>query len=451
MNHVEFALHFAEHAEAGFIFAALSVIVNLLLLRRYFYSIFDPLLYFTVLSAMAGSIVLYLYYFKLISPYYFWSYIATQTAFVGAFLLIKPPVTVPSTRPLSRYPKSGTINILYFISVMLFVASQLFVYSRTGLPIFLESRLEVFAEGGGFGFLSRLILVTSTISLCGAFYRLLILERGVISRVFDCSVVAFVIVVAILSGAKGQLLSLIFTVSLALYFARKYYPTQTIERRVRRFFYFIVALAFPAALATIYFQANIEGVGELAVALVMRFFQTGDIFYLVYPNDVLSHLANGNGFLALFYSPLGTLRLVSRDALPVNLGLQAFWYHYDTDLLTGPNARHNVFGLHYFGPYYSVLFSFALGLLFSFTRNTMYRLLPAGPIGMIAYVLLVNCALFIDQDVSGQALDYFFSVLILFPPLYLASLIVHAAQARPFRRSRHFRPSNDVMAGAHEA
>lgn len=430
MNHVEFASHFAEHSEMGIIFAVLSLIINLTLLRKYIYSLFDPLLFYTVLSSMAGAVVLYLSYFDLIRPFYFWSYITTQAAFVGAFRLIKPPAFLPAMEPLVRGLYSGPIRILYPLSVGLFVPSQLFVYSIIGLPIFLDSRLEEFATGNGFGFFSRLILVTSTISLCAAFYRLLLLHQGLRSRLVDYSVVAFCIMVAIVSGSKGGLFSVIFTASLSLYFTRKFHEVRALEQRIRGFFLVIIALSFPVALATVYIQAGIEDLDELILALLMRFFHSGEIFYMVYPRDVLAGLSEGNGFLALFYSPLGSLRLVSRADLPINLGLQAFWYHYNTDLLTGPNARHNVFGLYYFGPIFSVLFSFFLGLLFSFTRNTVYRILPSSLIGMVSYVLLMNCAIFIEQDISGQALEYFFSVFLIFPVLYFASLIIHAARGR---------------------
>jgi hypothetical protein len=121
---------------------------------------------------------------------------------------------------------------------------------------------------------------------------------------------------------------------------------------------------------------------------------------------------------------------VEREALPVNLGLQAFWFHYDTDLLSGPNARHNVFGLHYFGPVLSVAFSFVLGWLLGIARNSAYRRLPATPMGMVTYMLVVSCAIFIEQDVAGQAIEYFFSLLLVLPVLYVLATLMWAPEPR---------------------
>jgi hypothetical protein len=279
--------------------------------------------------------------------------------------------------------------------------------------------------------LSRLLFVTSNVTLLLAAYRLLVLRRGFWSRVIDGSVILFCIAVAILSGSKGALLSLIFTVSLGLFFASRFHGMEKAERRMRRFFVAILVLSFPVAIGVISIQAGIQDVGELVLALTMRFLQTGDIFFMVYPDGILAQLPQGNGLLALLYSPLGSLRIVERESLPVNLGLLAFWFHYDTDLLTGPNARHNVFGLHYFGPLFSVAFSFLLGLLLSVARNAAFRRLPASPMGMVTYMLLVSCAIFIEQDVSGQAIEYFFSVLLVFPLLYVLASLMWTREPRP--------------------
>lgn len=443
MNNLEFGLHFAENIYVGVGFVVLSLLINLLLFRRYVYSLFDPLLFYTILSAMGGSVVLYLYWFDLITPFYFASYLLTQVAFLAGFLLRRPPsprldATVPAPRLYS-----GPLRALYPLSVVLFVVSQLLVYSVTGIPLFLESRLEAFSGGGGYGIFSRIIFVTSNIALVVAVYRLLLLRRGRLSRLLDYGVVGFCGLAAILSGSKGALLTLVFSISLALYFVRRFYPVRQVEQRMRRLFFLVVALSFPVAIAAISLQSGIDQFGELVAALVTRFLQSGEIYFMVYPDDILARLQDGNGIVALFYSPLGSMRLVDRENLPVNLGLQAFWYHYTLDVISGPNARHNVFGLKYFGPVASIVFSFLLGALFSFTRNTLYRRLPATPVGMIGYVLLVSCAVFIEQDVSGQAFEYAFSVALIFPMLYgLSSLL-----APSFRRRRTAMPPTQADPG----
>lgn len=422
MNKLEFSLHFAEHIDLGLIYGLVYLLVYIILFRKYIYSIFDPLLFFTILSAFGGSTVLYLYHFDLISPFYFWSYITTQIAFVAGFRLVNPPPPVFPSKKIELAKYSGTIQILYPLAVLSFVVAQLYVYAIAGVPILLESRLEVFSSGGGFGALSRIIFVTSNLSLATATYRLIFLQKSLL-RFIDYAVVIFSIGVAILSGSKGALLGVVFTMSLTLFYCRLFYGGIDAELKLRSYFIFIIILAVPVALMTINLQSGIDNLLELLSVVGMRFFNTGDIFYMLYPMDVIDHLPRENGFVALFYSPLGSLRIIPRELLPINLGLQAFWYHYDTTLLSGPNARHNVFGLFYFGPIFSILFSLILGFLYSLARNICYRRLPRTVIGMNVYVLIGSCAIFIEQDIAGQAIEYFFSVLLIFPFLYVSSLL----------------------------
>ena len=451
LNNFQFSLHFIEHIEVGVFYAFLFLIMNLVVMRRYIYSVFDPLLFFIVLSAAGGAVVPYLYHFDLIGPVYLWSYIGTQLAFTAGFLLVRPPAAVRSPIPTVVPTYTGPIQVLYPLSVVFFITAQLTVYSVIGLPIFLESRLETFADGGGFGSLSRIIFVTSSISLVCAVYRLTLLKRSRVIRILDSFVLIFCVVVALLSGSKGALLALIFNISLALFFARRFYGIDRAEMNVRRFFILLVASTIPVAFVTIYVQSGIDNLLELAGVVAMRFFQSGEIYFMVYPNDILNRLQDGNGLLALFYSPLGSLRLIPRESLPINLGLQAFWYHYDTSLLSGPNARHNVFGLFYFGPWFSLLFSFVLGLTYSIARNSTYRMLSRSPIGMTLYVLIVSCAMYIEQDVAGQAIEYLFSVIVLFPILYVISYSVSLARHHYAPRALIFRSLDQVRLVHHGA
>lgn len=449
MNNLEFALHFAEHIGTGLLYGAVCLAVTLLAWRRYFYSIFDPLLFYAVLSAMGGSVVLYLFHHDLIRTEYLVSYLATQAAFLLAFRVLRPAMPTPvhgaHTR---RAPYDGAVVVLYPLATTTFAVSQAYVYSVSGLPILLDSRLETFSTGGGYGLFSRLLLVSSTVALSCAAYRIALVKRRLLARLADVLVLVLCIAVAVMSGSKGALLNMVFTISLTLFFASRFVETEEAERRMRRFLLLVVLLAFPVAFATVYLQAGIDNPFELASVIAMRFFQTGEIYFMVYPGDVLDRLPEANGLLALLYAPLGSLRLVDREALPTNLGLLAFWYHYDTALLAGPNARHNVFGLHYFGPWLSIAFSFLLGMMLSVARNGLYRFLPGTPIAMIVYVLVVSCAVFIEQDVAGQAIEYLFSVALFFPVLLVVSTLVAPGRLRRAGRATRLRGSTG-WSGAH--
>lgn len=111
----------------------------------------------------------------------------------------------------------------------------------------------------------------------------------------------------------------------------------------------------------------------------------------------------------------------------MNLGFQLFQYHYDVDIMTGPNSRHNVFGLFYFGFLGSIIFSFLVGYLSSFFRNVIFYRVNGSVTGLISYVSLAMIAPFFAQDLPGLALDKLLSFFIffLFYTLFHLFSIVH--------------------------
>ena len=412
------------------------MIGTLLIFRKHIYSIFDPLFFSSIMSSCAYAVVFYLYYFDLITFNYFLSFLLTQAGFVLGFLINKPiklnKITFHACRSF-RFSDSP-VYFLYPLSVFLFVLSQLAVYYFSGLPLLMESRHETFSTGSGYGLFSRIIYVTSNISLSLATYRMIYLKENIFIRSFDYLVVLFYVLTAILSGSKGTMLIAIFIIFLTVLFARKMNLNPHVEKKANTILIGFLILAFPAAFLTLFMQSDVDDYMQLIMPFLLRFMHTGNIFYMTYPNNVIDHLDhNSNVFFVLFQDILGSLRLVPWHELPTNLGLQVFRYHNVTDLIGGPNSRHNVFGLFYFGFYYSILFSFILGFIVSFIRNVIYVKAPATPLWMITYVLLAISSNFIEQDPVTLALGYLFSIFLILPPLYFLAVMLFHISKKPVR------------------
>ena len=427
MNKLDFSVHFINHIGTGLLFITASLIITMIIVKKHVYSVFDPLFFIFILSSMAYAVVFYLYYFGLISSYYFWSFIFTQAAFFFGFLLNKPIKKINYNTKNGIGKSMNTITVLYPIAIILFVSSQMIVYYVSGIPLFMESRLSTFEGGGGYGLLSRIIYVTEKISISIAVYRLFYMKMSFFKKNIDMAVIFFSILVAILSGSKAGILAVVFVIFLTTLYAKKFNNVENIEKRIYRFLYVFTGLTVPAAIATIYIQTGYERFGDIIIALLMRFVNTGDIFFMSLPGNVIAQLPAADGWIglkALFTNFLAGLRIVSWHELPVNLGLQIFGFHHTVEIITGPNARHNIFGLFYFGPYISIFFSFIMGFMLSFIRNRLYRSLPSNQTCMVLYVLLTSSAIYLGQDPAGMAFNYFFSVLLLFPFLYIVSNII---------------------------
>ena len=429
MNKSYFDLHLLDNIEYILLYMFFNALITYVLMRKHIYSIFDPLFFGMILAVCGYSTVFYLYHFDLINDYYFYSFIFTQFFFFIGFLLNKPISMMDYSQynlVLSKNNKITPAFFIYIISSVLFIFSQLFVYYASGIPVLMESRLAMYSGGSGYGIFSRIIYVTSIISLSFSVFRLLLMRNRLSSNLYDYFIIFFSLIVAALSGSKAGILLLISTVFITLFFGRKISFNEKIEKKFQKNSLSLLILLIPISFLTIYAQLGFESVNEILISLALRFIHSGDIFFMSYPNDVLMHLnTNDNGFLAFFRGVFGALRLSSWENLPVNLGLQVFWYHYDTDLISGPNARHNVFGLFYFGFIGSLFFSFILGYVFGFVRNRLYKKLKPTQTNVILYTLLVMSINYIGQDPSGQALDYLFSVFLVFTPLYFISTILY--------------------------
>ena len=432
MKKHEFAIHYFDNIGVGITFLVLSFVGVFLIYRRHIYSIFDPLLFMTVLASSAYSVVFYLYYFEMIADYYFYSFLLTQFFFFIGFSLNKPirfnkEVVLNETSSIPSLRFNGAMVFLYPIAVFLYIFSQLVVYKYSGIPLFMESRLQAFSGGGGYGFLRRVIYVTSIISVALAFFRIFYVKTNIFGKAFDYFTIAVSVIFAGLSGSKAALLLLIFTCFFVIFFSRKFGPADLVEKRAKRVFLSGALVAVPLAVMTLVVQSGLRGWGDVSVSLLMRFINTGDIFYMALPNNLLGDLTPANGFMAMFKDVLGALRIFSWEELPVNLGLQVFWANYNVDLISGPNARHNIFGLFYFGVVGGAVLSFCLGFFVSFIRNRVYLALPATLSSMIFYVLLCSVTLYVEQDPAGMAVGYYFSIFLIYPVLYGFSLLLFSA------------------------
>ncbi|MFP6908074.1 hypothetical protein I7V26_02110 [Escherichia coli] len=425
MDKLSFADLYISHINIGLPITLFTILFVFFIFRNQIYCLFDAMNFLILTGGAAYSVVIFLYYLGYISDYYFFSFVSTQTAFFVGVLsnrrIALKKLYATQKNPLPSY--SGMITVIYPLSVLLFLLSQSLVYYTNGIPLLMASRLEIFSSGGGFGVVNRIIQVTQLISITVAFYRLLFINGKILYKIFDLLVVLFSLVVAILSGSKAAILFLVFSISYVSIFSHRFNVSYKVFSRINRLSFFLLIIGFFGGLITIIFQTGIMDISLALTVLAMRFINTGDIYYMSYPSNQLEYMQDGNFFLALFKDFFGVFRIIEWNELPVNLGLQIFWSHYNTDLVTGPNPRHNVFGLFYLGPLLSVFYSFIVGYTLSYLRNRV--LIKSSPnfMGLIFYVLLASNTLYIEQDMTF-ALGQYISVFIVYVPLYVFAKIL---------------------------
>lgn len=414
------------------------VIINFVIFRKYIYSIFDPFVLGLFSSSLAYSVVFILYFLNLISDYYFFSFIATQTAFFIGFLLVKP-IDIKKVIRKSRVTKleySLTAKYLYFISVILYVSSQLFVYYKVGIPLLMRSQLDTFVGGSGFGMFNRILTVTSIVVTSITIYRIFFInKKSSMYNFLNYLILSFIIVVAILSGSKSSVLSLVFIIFFVILFNYKVNNKQNKEiiKKMRKLQWKFFFIAIAAAIFIIFIQAFVAYGSDNSInpliSLVMRFVDTGDVYMYSYPNNFLAGMTHANPFIALFKDFLGMFRILRWNEMPQHLGQQLYQTMFHTDAIKGPNARHNVFGLFYFGPVWSIYFSLILGIVVSFLRNKLYFLVPSTVMGMVIYILLAKFALGLEAD-PPYTLSNYNSIFVVFSIIYLVSFVLSNIQLK---------------------
>lgn len=432
MTKLSFLELYSQNIYNSLLITFLCILGTYFIVRKHIYMLYDPLVLIVLMAGSSYSVVFILYLNDLIASYYFYSFLATQSVFFIGFICNKRAVLDPRSEGRGNLVKpyySGSIKIIYPLSAVLFILSQLFVYYRSGIPLLLESRLTVFAGGDGYGIFSRVIFVCQIISSSISFYRLFFIKGKGYLILFDYFVILFCLTSAVLSGAKASILMIIFSMFYVLLFVRKYQVDKAIFKRIRFFFLIFLSLGVIAALVTISFQTHSINILYLLSVLAMRFVNTGDVFFMAYVNGTFEYLNHGNFFLALFKDYFGAFRIIDWQDLPTNLGLQIFWRVYDSDMIQGPNPRHNVFGLFYLGPYLSVIYSFVVGFSVSYLRNILLIKLSATPVSMLFYILMAANTFYIEQDTTF-ALGQYLSIFIVFIPIWIVSRLFQQVRQR---------------------
>jgi oligosaccharide repeat unit polymerase len=429
MTKSEFWLEYANYIGNGIFWLFICSVIYFIIYRKYIYSILDPLALHIIMSASASSVVLFLFQISLIKEYYFYSFMFTQLSFVAGFMLTKPI----SYRTLIKENNKSTLiydvstKYLYLLSLILYLFSILTTYYINGIPLFMESRLEAFSGGSGFGIFGRIIPITTIIILSIAFYNIFFIKKR--TYIVDKFVILTVIINAIFSGSKSEILYIFFVLFFVIFFNYQSSSDKiiVIKKRFERLKWYLLLFSIVVVLLIINIQVSLKYGADNTMnplfVLLMRLINSGDIFFEVYPNDYINYASTANGLEALFSPILGTFRLMTWGELPDSIGLQIHQMLYQTDLIEGPNTRHNIFGLFYFGPYVSIIFSFILGYLISYFRNKFYFKVRKSLNGMIVYILIAINILAFEVD-PVMTVSNLTSIVIIFIPLYFISKVL---------------------------
>jgi len=453
----------SEHYGVYIAFLVLSIGIHYLLFRKQVYNIFDPFLLPVITNVFSVALVFFMYWMDDIKVYYFKSFVLTQTSLYIGFLVtinslrkrLKGRVIASSTAP--KLSDSGStvmrVKIFLFVAFVFYMLSIVFIYSLKGIPLLRLSRLGAFANSGGLGIIERINEVSLFFVVFGGIALLYLIyrkfgsirpnRRNINTLTYLFLGFGFLLITLFLSGSKGSFLVVFVTVFVFAY-------VFIYRGRWKGIGFFggkagmaAIVVLLIAAFFIIVIQRGGTDTGAASNAimhLANRFVYYGDIYVNAYISDTIKELSGTNPFVGLFGGFLSTFRLFPVDDLYVSMGHQFTLILYpELEIMTGPNPRHNVIGLHYFGFYFSAVYSFILGIGIAFAR---YHLLKPRTINKDFDLSLFSMffawrLLTIDSDIE-LALSRIASLLIVAPFIIFLSRMIYGALANercdsPFR------------------
>jgi hypothetical protein len=356
-----------------------------------------------------------------ISNSLFLNFVLTQTAyFWGMFRFRKVENTI---EPRSIPGNFSQINSCYYFFCFITIACHLLTYKLRGIPLFMDSRLEAFVGGTGLGIFSRIIDVSIICSILCYFFLTANHEKVKITLLHHLLFLSL-IVFLVLSGSKSAFLILPFS----LFCLTRVYPTlkanlkKTFPFSILQNKFLLLGIGVAISLIIISIQKKRTPLTPLE-ELGYRLMLSGDVYYMSYPNHVYKLIDGSHGTVALFQDFLGFFRLYPWEKMPQVIGVDLVRYHHGGELLWGPNGRHNVFGLIYFGYYGAIIFSLLLGVLVGFVRNKLLSVNKNNVFFFLLYSLLYIKIVTMETD-PMLGFTYLTNVIFVFPFLFLLFMVI---------------------------
>lgn len=422
MNTEEFiGLVFMPNQSLYYLLLLFSMIVYAIIYWKYYISIIDPS-FLEVISSMFGfSVVLLLWFTDNISLHYFSSFLVSQIAFWMGFIYISKKRNSWSGSMLKVKDEKNMLKCIFFISLILYVATTILGYIVLGIPILAESRLDITAKAqNGMGFLSRFSYLSIICIYCTLHFRLLKSQDKIV-KIMQVITILFFCVTSVLTGSKGAFLRLAFVYFCFIILNREY--DKKLYKSLKKTQLYFMCLGILAAFSVIIITTEGNIWSGISVFL-LRLIGSGDVYWLGYPNGMVEDVPYKNPFIVLFQSFLGFFRIVSHTDFPEPIGYTLSSFFYDKTSLTGANARHNIFGYVYFGFYGGIVFSFILGWIIGFIRNMFVNMKECSVTSKIIVLLLYMSVFSLEGDPTLY-LSYLTDILVTLPIILILSIFLY--------------------------
>lgn len=304
--------------------------------RKYFISILDPFVFASFFSGLAVTVPFFLYSINEISFKLFLSFLFTQIFFFIGFRMF-PPIKMDNFRHRqTRNSDSQEIRFIKWLFIVIGITNivfQLVSYRLFGIPLYAESRLNIYGESGGISnLLKRILDVTYPFHIFLTIYFLYSKNKSLFFKLYTNLSVILILIFSIFTGSKSAFMT--FGIAFFVYslYAIKW-GDWSIFLLIKKFLLKFTIVVFLIAILVIYLTEDSD---NPLVFLLFRLGQSGDVYYMAYPNEIIDKIPSTNWFIGLFASPLSLLGIISRSEIPQPMGYFIMQYHYPEVEFKGP-------------------------------------------------------------------------------------------------------------------
>lgn len=353
----------------------LSLLIYYILYRKIIYSVFDPIVIVIFSCALSAPIVSTLYLTHNIDIKEFSSFVLTEIALFLGIITFSTKRASQTTNLEHLLDQNAKIGFYYFS--LIYIVCQVIVYKVSGIPIFMESRLDVFVGGTGYGIISRISEVSGVAAIASFFYCTLHRKMSLSSSFVFNTLFLLIFITFLLSGSKSMfmmVLNIFFTIGYMLHirgYVNRFYVY--IERKKTLLLLLCLAFVFILTMAMKRNEVN-ENNLSTSQQLLLRVIHFGDIYWYSYPNKAYLNVPSTHWIQSLLVDFLGFIKVIPWYQLPEHIGYQLTQFFHPSDAIKGANARYNVFGLVYFGYWGAIIYAYIVGLIIGFVRRWLYRI-----------------------------------------------------------------------------
>jgi len=397
----------------------LFLLLYLFIFKNELWGILDPLVLETISMSSAAFCVFVLAYLNNIKHKYLFSFIATEVGLIiGIKIASYLPKIILKKNKLENQDLKG-FDIFLFITEVLSLTMEFISLITIGIVILNEDVNHVSAYEG-FGIIKAFLYSSRSILFTSLVYKKFHLKKKY--SIFDVICFITMFLGTVTNGSKSAILSFF-----SIYFISIYPDIYNgVRKKLKINPLLILAIVlFPLLIIII---TNNRSLLSSLLALYGRFVASGDVFVLGYNDGVLKHIKENSFFRYVFYPGFGTiLKTIGISVNPASIigyDINEYWYN-NRDV--GPNARHNYLGLVFFGYYWSILYSFLLGLIFGYARNLYKKSNPAKQNYAIHIflVLFIFYAFTMITDINVFLNNIFWSTVLIILIFGISKVIFH--------------------------